>query len=73
MRRYEYARCEICNATGSSEIATHDEDIGSGIFYMTATGFICSECEHHHKEIMSDWDIIDELDEDDMMYEEYEE
>lgn len=63
-------RCVICNSVNCAEIATENDEFFTGGFYEVesygssgASAYVCYECEGSHRDIQTEWDIEDQLDE----------
>lgn len=64
----EVYRCVICNAVNRAEIATDEGDHYHYGYHEVEYGtsgvpaFVCHDCQGHHLDVMSEWEISDELD-----------
>lgn len=65
--RFDLKRCNVCNCVSSHEIASdYGEAVGRAFFEdTTGFGYLCHECYEEINEVRTDFDIEDELDEND--------
>lgn len=60
-KRYEIARCTICNKVSHEEVSSDFGEQVFGSFYEDEGGTLCFECRSEIDDVMSDWYIEDEL------------
>lgn len=68
--KFDLKRCNVCNCVSSHEIASdYGEAVGRAFFEDGPFGYICHECYEEINEVRTDFDIDDELDDEDGAYE----
>lgn len=61
---FRNARCYVCNRVSHSEIADEMGEQYTRRFFNVDDGFACSECQGWHDDIMTEWEMGDEAEDD---------